>query len=218
MARRRKAKDIEQEKPETETESGAETSAENGVGKDHNKLTEKQEKALFFHHLGIVKRQKDRAESENGTLRSFYKQAKADGYSKKDIDFALALEKDEDDKMVEERRRQQMIALWMQHSIGTQPDMFDLQPDRTPSVDRAYEAGEIAGMKGDSMVSPHAENTEQGQAWMRGWHAGQEALFAIKEMKATAEIIEGEDDVGDSDSGEPLPLGDAEPTHAATAH
>jgi hypothetical protein len=212
---RSKAKDIETDEPQGEQDK---TATENGAGPDHNTLTEDQERALFFHHLNRVKAQKAVVASETGSLRSLYKIAKADGFSKKDIDFALSLESRKEEETLEERRRQQRIAFWLQHPIGTQPDMFDFQPDRTPLADRAYEAGKIAGMKGEPNRPPHDENTEAGQKWMAGWHKGQELIFAVGRQK-DAEAFNGDGDETDEGEGDgdtaPLPLGDQPATHQA---
>jgi len=141
----------------------------------HNSdLTEDQRKALFFHHLGTIASKKEKAASASGELRAAYKAAKADSFTKKDIDFALSLEKDEDEKMVEQRKREIEIAAWCGHPIGTQADLFD-GVDRTPIVERAAAEGRKAGAEGQSS-SANPYDGEAGQVWMREWHAGQKDL------------------------------------------
>lgn len=136
-------------------------------------LTPQQQRALFFHHLSAVAARKEKIASATGELRAALKAAKADGFTKKDIDFALSLENDEDEKMVEQRKREQEIAAWCGHPIGTQADLFDV--DRTPIVERAAAEGRKAGAEGQSS-STNPYDGEAGQVWLREWHAGQDDL------------------------------------------
>lgn len=146
-----------------------------GIG--HNSgLTDDQQRALFVQNLTKIERLKEAMASASGELRAAYKTAKADGFAKKDIDYAIALRKDEDDKLIDSRRRETMIARWMNHPIGTQPDLFD-GVDRTPSEDRAFEDGKLAGMEGKICQPPHDPSVPQHGRWLEGWHAGQAALI-----------------------------------------
>lgn len=77
--------------------------------------------------------------------------------------------------------------------INTQLDIF---LDRAPLTERAYTEGEEAGLRGDSLSNPYNEASAEGQAYARGWHDGQGALFAgikKKEMAAADERIAGAD-------------------------
>lgn len=156
-----------------------------GVG--HNgaatELTDEQRRALFFYHLGRVKNKKAEAESVNGELRNTYKVAKADGYTKKEIDFAIRLEKADEHELMEERRRQHEIATWMQHPVGVQLSLLD-EPNRTPASERAEEEGFAAGSAGESCEPPF-DSHEPRQAWISGWHRGQKAILSVWESRQT---------------------------------
>lgn len=145
------------------------------VGKGHNSDAAR---ALLMHHLNAIGPLEKQMAALKGKIGAAYKEAKVDGISKKDIKFAQDLQKDRDEQMLERRRRETEIALWLQHPIGTQIEMFD--QDRTPVAERAFEQGKNAGMKGETCNPPHAESTEQGQKWIEGWHIGQKAIFNIK--------------------------------------
>lgn len=152
----------------------------NGAGPGHNsagavELTDAQEEALFRNHLGKVRALKAKQASVTADLRNAYKGAKADGWAKKRIDFALALENDEGNELLEERRVEAKIARWLQHPIGTQTDLFaDPEPDRAPLAERSFNDGRRVGMEGGNPKPP--DGTADPAEWQRGWHAGQDAL------------------------------------------
>lgn len=73
---------------------------------------------------------------------------------------------------VDERLR---VARWIGHPLGAQLDLFE-QPDRTPLVDRAFEAGKIASMENKPAKPPHSPETEPYRAWMDGYHSHQREL------------------------------------------
>jgi len=164
----------------------------------HNsELTEEHRRALFFHHLGRIKRQKEVVATATADLRNIYKVAKAEGFSKKDVDFAISIEATDDEILIQERRRQAMIARWMQAPLGLQGDLLDAV-DLSPAADRAREAGKIAGMKGQTCIAPYADGaSEQAQAWIAGWHMGQETLMAALTLtKDGVALIKAEDAAG----------------------
>ena len=178
--------------------------AKQEAGQGHNSgLTENQERALFFDHLKKIEASEEELKKMKASHARLFKAAKADGYLKKDIEFAMRLRADSSDgeEMVEERRREMRIAKWLQHPVGTQMDMFD--KDRTTAVEKAFELGKNAGMEGQTCISPYDASGKQSEAWIKGWHEGQEAIFAIKKKKADEEspIIQAaeQSDAGDED-------------------
>lgn len=78
--------------------------------------------------------------------------------------------------------------------VNTQLDIF---ADLVPIAERAYNDGEEAGLRGDTLSNPFNESSHEGQRYAQGWHDGQGALFAgIKKKEAEAstdELIKGED-------------------------
>lgn len=153
------------------------------AGHNSSALTDDQQQALFWSHLGKIKRQRDKIASLTGELRQAYKLAKAEGFSKADLDYALRLESEDETEAIDRRRREAQIARWMAHPIGTQSDLFD-GVDRTPAVDKAYATGKIAAFKGDAPIAPYADGgSEQAQAWLRGHHDGSAELRDIQSKK-----------------------------------
>lgn len=147
-------------------------------------LNDDQQQALFFQHKKKIGGLKDKIASLTGDLRSAYKVAKAEGFTKKDIDYAFSLEKDDDEKMVEERRRQEQIARWLGHPIGTQADLFGTgkPTDDRPLKERAFDEGKRDGMKSEGPLNPpYDPGNEAYEAYIEGWHKGQEAIFNVKQ-------------------------------------
>jgi ribosome modulation factor/uncharacterized protein (UPF0335 family) len=181
---------------ESDAESSAGIGDNSGEPETLEKLTDEQQRVLFVQHVVKIERLKaelDAATSDiKAAIKDAYKIAKEESCSKKDIDFALRLRKNPDDEEVEQRRREAQIAAWVNHPIGTQPDLFAGDGvDRTPSVEKAYEAGKMAGLEGAVCSPPHADNTEQGQRWLQGWHDGQanKILDGIKPLGSNSAAI-----------------------------
>lgn len=124
--------------------------------------------------------------------------ARLPGFNRKDFEFGIALKsslqsEDGGSAALEEHRRRLRIAAWEEHPIATEPDMFgdEKTVDRTPSVERAYHAGKLAGGRGDSCSPPSALGQAQAQEWMRGWHVGQDGLMKWKRTQQTTAPTEG---------------------------
>lgn len=189
MARTKGAKDRSPRKPRgSDGPRVLNTDGPPSTGHNSGELTEEQRQALFLQNLTKIETLKAEIEtlkaelaSVNSKLRNAYKVAKSDGFKKKDFDYAAELRNNDDKEMIERRRREQQIAKWLAHPIGTQPDMFE-EPDRRPIEDKAYEEGKIAGMEGKGCSPPY--DAVPGQKWVEGWHDGLTAnrsLFQKKE-------------------------------------
>lgn len=147
-------------------------------GAGHNsELTDDQKQALWFQdHKPKLVSLKEQIASLTGDLRNQYKKVKADlGLKKADVDFALKLA-DDDGELVEQQRRQMMLARWEGHALGTQPDLFGDGVDRTPAIDKAFADGKRACMENQSRKPPHDPSVPQYQSWMDGYDAGQTIL------------------------------------------
>lgn len=158
---------------------------------------DREEKALFLHHMPLIKAAKEALNTANSNLRNLYKKAKAEGnFTKADFDTAFALETAE--KEARERAkiaRALKIARIVGSAMGNQLDLF-LEPDRTPIADRAYSEGEKASMENRAASPPYDPSTEAYRKYMEGFHTHQATLAkgikptnpAVKEdVKATAE-------------------------------
>jgi uncharacterized protein (UPF0335 family) len=167
-----------------------------GVG--HNELTDEQKTALLLQ--GVVKIERMRAEmaSINADIRNVRKTLKADGFTKAEVDYAIFLRASKPEDATEQVRMQIRLAQWLAHPMGMQADLFGDGVDRTPSVERAYAEGKVAGMAGEACVLPSkwAPGSEQAEAWVRGWHEGQAVLASG--IKPIAES-DDEPDAGEAD-------------------
>lgn len=164
-------------------------------------LTPAEKQALLVNTLVAIEDLVEKKNTIVSGIRTARKKLVANGFAPKVIDFALRLRKDEDDAMVEQRRAEIEVARFLNHPIGTQADLFDIQADRTPEVDRAFSLGEIAGAEGKTASAPHVTGSPMEQAWLKGWHKGQATIAAaFKKLEAKAEAeADAEDDEGDED-------------------
>lgn len=156
-------------------------SAAGGAPMGHNSgdLSPEHQQALFLHHRSKISKLKTELASASSALRNAYKVAKAEGYEKKDFDYADFLEKHKPEESIAERERQRQVAAWMAHPIGTQANMFE---DTRSLYERALEEGQLVGAKGDPATPPsnYSPGTDGYNGWMEGWHKGNAGLFAIK--------------------------------------
>lgn len=176
------------EEPKPEAEAAAEATPKAG----HNStpmavLTDDERRAILLNGVKKIEEFQEEMKSWNGKLRAERKRLKAHDFEKHEVDWALKLRSAEDDEVVEERRRQDQIARWLGHPVGSQLEMFD-GVDRTPLVDRASTEGLNSGMAGDRCSPPYDMGTEAGQTWIAQWHVGQGILMsAFKKLEPQAD-------------------------------
>lgn len=174
-----------------------------------NELSEDQRQALFFQHKRQIAALKEKVGSATSDLRNAYKVAKAEGFPKKDFDFAFKLEDDADDEAISERRRQAEIAKWLGHPIGTQADLFaETSIDRRPISETSYEEGKRAAMNNEVLKPPHGAGTEAYTRYVEGWHEGDAIRASLaKEQEDGASLLrmneepDGADDFDDAADG-----------------
>lgn len=149
---------------------------------------DREEKALFLHHMPLIKAARDRVGKATADLRNLYKKAKAEGnFTKADFDTAFALETAELEARERAKiARQLKIAKIVGSAMGNQLDLF-LEPDRTPIADRAYAEGEKASMENKKAAPPYDPSTEAYRQYMAGFHAHQATL--AKGIKPTNEAV-----------------------------
>jgi len=191
----------------------------------HNEFTDEELQALFFQHKSLFETRLAAKKKADADFKNACKLIKSEGGKTQvaDIKTAIRLDTDEGEADVKSELENTLrVARWMGASIGSQFEMFD--EDRTPAVDRAFDEGKRAGMKGEPRKPPHDPSTPQYATWMEGYGVGNEAL-ATKGFKApaTAPEAEGEPPKGMSKKDwheqlrrqheEGLNLGTAEPTH-----
>jgi len=165
-------------------------------------LTEAEKKALLVSGLAEIEKHIDEKDRVVALIRTSRKKLVANGFKPRVIDFALRLRKDEDDTIIEQRRAEIEVARFLNHPVGTQPELPLVMEDRTPGVDKAKAEGEMAGAEGKTCSAPYAVGSPNEQAWIKGWHDGQATIssaFKKLEAKAAAEAEESEDAEGDED-------------------
>ena len=161
-------------------------------------LTESEKRALLVQGLAEIEKHIEEKDRVVALIRTSRKKLVANGFKPKVIDFALRLRKDEDDVIIEQRRAEIEVARFLNHPVGTQPE---LPLDAAPSAD-AFAAGENAGASGETCKSPYGPGTADDQDWIKGWHQGQANItsaFKKLEAKAAAEAEAEVDEAGDED-------------------
>ena len=122
--------------------------------------------------------------AQNG-LKEVVSAAKADGFLKKEFQIADELNGSpkQEAKVTGEVTLRLRVARWMGHPMGNQLDLF-AQPDRTPAVESAYDAGKQAAMEHKSASPPHDPSTPQYERWLKGFHdeQGRQVREGIKPL------------------------------------
>lgn len=163
-------------------------------------LTEAEKRALLVNSLVEIEKLTDDKNSIVGEIRNRRKKLIAHGFTGKVIDFALRLRKQDDADTIEQRKAENEVARILNHPIGTQLDIFDDTPDRTPEVERAAALGFTAGAEGKTCQSPYGAGSPQDQSWIEAWHRGQATITSAFQKLKAKEAAEAEDDAeGDED-------------------
>jgi uncharacterized protein (UPF0335 family) len=163
-------------------------------------LSESEKRALLVNGLTEIEKLVEEKDRVVALIRTSRKRLVSHGFKPKVIDFALRIRKDEDDAMIEQRRAEIEVARFLNHPIGTQPELPFNMEDRTPGTEKAKAEGEIAGAEGQQCSAPYAAGSPMEQAWLAGWHNGQTVLAsAFKKLEAKAAAEPAEDEEGDED-------------------
>lgn len=177
-------------------EPAPETSAP--TGHNSGELTPAEKSALRMHHirglLGIADRLKPLMD-ERKKARAL---AKADGFKLSEIDAGMRLATMEDQSIFV-AEIMELIDIAKAFNALPPGEQGDLFPDRRPVDDRCYDEGKVAGLMGKDPAPPYGADSEQGQAWLQGWHEGQAmmrvelqaAMEKRNSAKAADEIIKG---------------------------
>lgn len=146
-----------------------------------NILTEDQTRMVFFNHLKLIKSANADVAEAKVTLRAaekglkdVKKLAQSEGTALVDIETALRLEDGDEKVMRAEIENRIKIARWLNIPMGFQLSLLD--EDRRPAVDRAFEEGKIAGLKGGPRKPLHDPSTQQYARWLEGYAEGQAVL------------------------------------------
>lgn len=153
---------------------------------DEKVLTSDEQRKLFLTHRTTWNQWKAKRAVVDKIESDMKAALKNDGFSVKQMKIAdqLADPKTET-KVISEVDDRLRVARWIGHSLGSQLDLFET-PDRTPSVDIAYDAGKMASMQNERASPSYAPGTEQHAAYMRGYHDHQRELAGGIKAPASA--------------------------------
>lgn len=146
-------------------------------------MTDEQEQKLFADNLKKYERLLAAKKAADKALQDHGKIIKSDHgeHGLLMIKTTIALRKPESESAEKEKIEAVAKAMrWSGLPIGSQGSLFE--PDDGLTVEqRAFEAGKRAGIRGESMSAPVEYGTGDAyQEWAKGWHAGQESIFAIR--------------------------------------
>lgn len=168
--------------------------ATNGAahGQNIRPLNEDEQRALAFHHRREYRDALASKKEADAGFKNTCKRIIAEGTSIADVREMIKLDGQGGEAALRaEIERMMKVARWMGASIGEQFDLEDAINDRRPLDERAYAAGKVAGMNGDTCSAPY--DGHAGQEWIRGWHDGQASLMSALELtKAGAAQVEAD--------------------------
>lgn len=215
MARTRGAVDTKPRKPRSDKKNQPGAPAEGtNSGNALPVLSEEEQSAIYVNMLAELEDLIKVKDTAVANIRNHRSKMETRGFKAKDIDFGLRLRKGDEKAELLQRRREQQLARWLNHPIGTQPDLFDEKSDgvsREPVEDKVFREGVIAGKESKKCEPPTNLTGPLMNKWIEGWHEGQAALLksGITALKPQEHPPQKEDAFGEG-----LPDADK----SATAH
>jgi len=162
--------------------------AEDGIGHNSGELTDEQRQKLHLQHKGKYEKTLKAKKAADADFRNACKLAKSElgDFAVLQIKLAIAMDSPEGELKIKARlEAEAQVLRWNGLPIGHQDELFG--EDRTPSVEKAFNAGKAAGMAGEHCKPPHDASTPQGQNWISGWNAGQAVNLGGIKQKADDE-------------------------------
>lgn len=139
--------------------------------------------ATFFRNLRIIEEAEAQKDKAVAKLRTARKTAKDDGIVLADLDAVRRLAKLAPNEIAEMHNNGVRYSRLLNVPFYSQMEMFDPEEGDVDILEKAAADGELAGKLGRGLnANPHDEDTEAGQAWMKGYYAGEEQ--AKEGMKA----------------------------------
>jgi ribosome modulation factor/uncharacterized membrane protein len=162
-------------KKRAETELDQEMAKKPGIGDNSGELTDEQRRALRMHHVRALLDINDRLKPLKDERKQARALAKADGFKLSEIDAAMRLATMEDTSIfvAEIHELIEIAKAFNALPPGEQGDLF---PDRRPADERCFDEGKVAGLAGKQPEPPYGADSPNGQAWLKGWHAGQQVM------------------------------------------
>lgn len=141
-----------------------------------DELTEMEKQDLFLSCKTALATAKGKLAKVVADVRNVKKRIKADGFTVAQVEAAILMETAEgEEKLRVEMQELLQAAKWVGVPWGSQLDMFN-EPDRTPAVDKAHDAGMRASMADKSRKAPHAPESPQAASWYAGYDEHQAEL------------------------------------------
>lgn len=142
-----------------------------------------KEQALLASNLSKYEKALQKKKDADKALKEIGKTIKADhgDYGLDMVKMIIACRAPETEATEKAKMMRLLDAMrWAGVDIGFQGDLFGLPDNKTPE-ERAFAEGKRAGMRGE----PNSVPTEWAagdmmQEWIKGWHSGQEEIFAIR--------------------------------------
>lgn len=147
-----------------------------GPGHNSDKRTEDEIREGFLQHRTAWTHYKAKLAVVEKLGKDVKADLKADGYKVIQMQIAddLAGSPKAEAKIQMQVEDRLQVARWIGHPMGSQLDLFS-QPDRTPAVDRSFDAGLQASMENKPRKAPHSPETPQAASWYAGYdkHQGE---------------------------------------------
>lgn len=147
-------------------------------------IPNRDEEAVFLSHLNKLRVQQAKAalkkaeyDAEKNTLTDLFREAKVDGFTRKEmqaiLDDGTASRRD----LVAEEERRALLRKWSGLPFGTQPDLFGLGDTAREAVD-AEAAGYAMGRRGEDETPPDWIAPPHHPDFSQGWKRAQAELAA----------------------------------------
>tara|TARA_R110002051_G_scaffold316556_2_gene396340 strand:+ start:8702 stop:9280 length:579 start_codon:yes stop_codon:yes gene_type:complete len=173
-------------------------------------IPNRDEEAVFLSHLHKLRVQQSKAaikkaeyDAERNVLTDMFREAKTDGFTRKELVAILADGAASRRDLAAEEERRAQLRTWANLPAGNQADLFDLP---TPAQDEVFAeaTGHTMGLRGEDPVKPDYIAPMHEAVFMKGWHAGQERLALAtgeKPAKAKPQLVASNDSADVKDAG-----------------
>lgn len=161
-------------KPKKPRGTKAAPQASGSIGGDNVVKMDPKMRELARHHRDKYIVAKAALSKAQRGMQALGKTIKADGLSVKQIKVMVDLMTPEGEAAFRASIVSDLqAAQWQGSSVGTQLSLF-MEPDRTPSVDVAFDEGQQDSMDGKTANPKYAPSVPQHASYMKGYHEDQE--------------------------------------------
>lgn len=168
-------------------------------GEDAKSIPNRDEEAVFLSHLNKLRAQeakkavaKAALDVEAQALTDLFRAAKADGFSRKELQAILDDGKSSRRDLTAEEERRAKLRTWAGLPAGTQPDLFGLPDAARDSVD-AEAQGYAMGLRGEDEVAPDWVQPAHLPDFSQGWRRAQTRLAEKFEKTAANDDLASAD-------------------------